>query len=508
MLLALLMLLARNDELVIVERLQAEQTAAFAAAASELAARADELGESDLATELRAAAQPPESRDPLAGRVSQASSIPVGLPDERRHLYRRADDLRTEHAASIYRLARRASRSGHPAAAFHMLEEVARVAPDYEPARKMLGDQRTGDEWLTPFEAAMRRRRLVWHDRFGWLPANHVERYEAGDRYFRNRWMTADEEQSLRAPTPRGWEVETDHFVVNSNHSLERAAMLAGKLEDFHRFFRRTYTDVFDSIRLAGALLETGPIPKKDKHAVRDFASREQYVATLAPLQPNVGVSTGLYLTSKRMSFFFYTDPAASSVRPEEVLYHEVSHQLLAEADPAKQGIGMFGGFWAIEGFATYLESFDPGGDPRIGDIDHLRIENARRLQIVLGKHVPLAEFESLNLRQFQRGATYEEIVERYQQATGLTHFFLHAEGGRYRDAFLQYIRELYDVKKSSPTPIARLTGQTNTTLDAEYKAYLRDLDEQAEYPVQTRRRVDRGEAASDTEATESGDTE
>ena len=497
MLFLLLATFARTDELAIIDRLRSELQATFETEVRTLIARVEDAGDNELAAELRPLLDPPEAADPLDRRPKAIGTVPLGLPEDRRRLHLRARELRRDHAAAIFRLARRANKAGHPATAFRMLEAAVRVDPDYEPVRRLLGDQRVGDEWMTPFEAMMKRKHLSWHNRFGWLPPGHAERYEAGERFFRNRWMTADEEQTLRRKTPRGWEIETDHFVITSNYSLERAANLAGRLEGFHRFFRRTYTDLFDSPRLAGALLESGTIPKKDKHKIRDFATQEEYVRTLTPKLPGVEVSLGVYLTGDRTAYFFYRDPASESgsTRPEETLYHEVSHQLISEADPAVHMPGSYGGYWASEGFACYLESFDPSGDPRVGDIDHSRVEAAREQFLSADSYEPFAKFEALSTRAFQRGETLDVIVARYNQAAGLTHFFLNAHDGRYRDAFLQYVRELYDIRKTSPTPLTRLTGQTGEQIDGEYKAYLRELDGRSKWPVL---RENRGPAKQD----------
>ena len=45
--------------------------------------------------------------------------------------------------------------------------------------------------WRTRFEAAQLGKKLVWHRRFGWLPKDHVDRYEKGERLLGARWVSA-----------------------------------------------------------------------------------------------------------------------------------------------------------------------------------------------------------------------------------------------------------------------------------------------------------------------------
>ena len=63
----------------------------------------------------------------------------------------------------------------------------------------MLGFVKQRDAWRTPFEIRQLGAGKVWHDKFGWLPRAHVERYEQGQRYYAGRWMPAAEETALCA---------------------------------------------------------------------------------------------------------------------------------------------------------------------------------------------------------------------------------------------------------------------------------------------------------------------
>ena len=106
---------------------------------------------------------------------------------------------------------------------------------------------RHGIRWVTPFASQQLRRRFVWHETFGWLPAAHVERYEMGQRYFKRRWVSADREAELRRDFRNAWEVRTDHYLVKTNHSLEEGVALARNLETFYGFLHSSFAGFFST---------------------------------------------------------------------------------------------------------------------------------------------------------------------------------------------------------------------------------------------------------------------
>ena len=80
-------------------------------------------------------------------------------------------------------LADEAVSAGQASVAFRLLPEVVRENPEHGQARKILGYEQFDGRWLTSFETAKARAGQVWDDRFGWLPADYVARYEAGERF-------------------------------------------------------------------------------------------------------------------------------------------------------------------------------------------------------------------------------------------------------------------------------------------------------------------------------------
>ncbi|MBM81939.1 MAG: hypothetical protein CMJ78_15305, partial [Planctomycetaceae bacterium] len=142
------------------------------------------------------------------------AEIAASLPAVERYWQVQLRQRRKDYASKLYLLSRRALKAGLPSYAYTIVQDLARHDPDHRSARALLGFERYGDEWVTPFAASMMRQRKVWHDRFGWLPKAHVERYENGERFTRRGWVSAAKETELRSDFRNAWEVETDHFLV------------------------------------------------------------------------------------------------------------------------------------------------------------------------------------------------------------------------------------------------------------------------------------------------------
>jgi hypothetical protein len=74
--------------------------------------------------------------------------------------------------------------------------------------------------------------------------------------------------------------------------------------------------------------------------------------------------------------------------------------------------------------------------------------------------------------------AAGENLSRLYSQSAGLAHFFMDADGGKYRSAFVQYLDEVYR-DRADATTLSRLTGKRYEQLDDEYLAWLRVGDDE-----------------------------
>ena len=85
--------------------------------------------------------------------------------------------------------------------------------------------------------------------------------------------------------------------------------------------------------------------------------------------------------------------------------------------------------------------------------------------------YIPLKTFASMGMRPFQ---TDPNITRNYSQASGLAHFLLHHADGRYRDALIQHLSQIYTPgRRISISPLQTLTGVDTIELDRQYRRYL-----------------------------------
>jgi hypothetical protein len=416
---------------------------------------------------------------PVNQRTLQTTTLPatvqpvvsLDLPTDERHWQIQLRTHRQKHAHELYLLSRRALKD-EPAFSWELIREVAYYDPDHEHARRLLGFERLQDDWLSPFEAFQRKRNQVWHDRFGWLPSTHVARYENGDRYSRGRWYSAERDAALHQDFRKAWEVNTDHYLVKTNVSLEQGVKLAVMLEGFHDYFRSAFPAFFNSPEQLTRAFAGTRKKKRNPYVVHFYRSQQEYVNRLKAKNPQIAITNGIYMPDERVAHFF----SADGVDIQSTLYHEATHQVLYELYPVARRIADHEHFWIIEGFACYMESFRKTKDGiTIGDPTYVRFDAAQYRLVEDNYYVPLATFAALGKRPFQ---THRKIAMNYSQASGLTHFFLHYQNGQYRNALISHLSALYHPVGAGVRVFGldQLTNTPATQLDEQYRAYMASL--------------------------------
>jgi hypothetical protein len=324
----------------------------------------------------------------------------------------------------------------------------------------------------------MIKQKKVWTDEFGWLPKDHVERYADGKRYSNRRWVSAAQDAELHRDFDHGWEIRTEHYLVKTNHSLERGVDLAKKLEDFHGLFFQMMAGFFNSAAEVQQLFAGGGgralAADSSRHVVNYYRTRDEYLAVLKPLtdQP-IEITKGIYFPRSRIAYFFF-DPESEN---DSTVYHEATHQLLTGSRPKMGEIGIKRDFWIIEGIACYMESFHREGDRfSVGDPGHDRLQAARLHFVKENYYVPLRDFSRMGMYAFQHD---KEIRKNYSQGAALTHFFMHYDEGRYREALIEHLSQIYSPTKTvreNPDGLDELTGVEDEDLDSQYAEYIRRL--------------------------------
>lgn len=434
-------------------------------------------------------------KKPVSGRTLLTQPLPemrlADLPDnlsEAQRTWRiQLRHQRKEVAQDLYLLSRRMLNDDEPTAAWIVLREVVWFDPDHARARGILGFQQSENRWVTPFEAKMIKTKQIWHKRFGWLPQEYVSRYESGQRRFGSRWISAERENSIRQNFAHAWEVETDHFLVKTNVSLEKGVEIAGKLEDYYAWFRRAFPEFFNSPQILKQLFAGGSrrAARRTPFEVHFYRTHDEYMKKLQKDNPQLAITNGIYMPDHRIAYFY--DNAETST--ESTLYHEATHQILYQLHPQRRQIAEKQHFWIVEGLACYMESYRNRDNViTIGDPASIRFQAARYRLLQEKYYLPLSRLSEMGKLAFQSDT---RISMNYSQSSGLVHFFMHYDEGRYRDALVQHVALLYR-PTTRPVRIAgldTLTGVPYEELDRQYQDFQIQLaKEQGEqYPIPER---------------------
>ena len=461
---------------------------AYHAEVNGLADRAAAAGLADLAAELRAKTAPPDAY--TFSVTPPPRTVRPELPSADRSdatvLRRAARRAGALYANAAFLLAKQVGTRGaeEPGAAdvaMGLVWEILAADPDHAPARRALGQKRVGDAWLTPWEQGQIRVGRIEHPTFGWVPKIHVTKLEAGERLLDGRWVSVEREALVRSNIAAGWVCETEHYEVRTNVSLERGAEVARHLERFHTFFRAAFPGFgLTPDDLRQRFVSVGRFPMYQnigsaggKYHVHLYRDKAEYVLALQADTPHIALSNGYYDPRTRVASFFEKGENADP----RALFHEATHQLFYESTPRDRYVGEEAHYWVTEGIGCYMESFrDDGVTMTSGSPRYQRFSDARARWIDQGFLVPLAEFASRGRVAFQ---TAPEVHGCYSQASGLTHFFMHAGAGTLRPALRIHLADLYDptVPPERVRTLDRLCGLPWPALEEHYKEYLVQQD-------------------------------
>ena len=450
---------------------RAAQTRLYASKLSDLAGGCTARGLSDLARRVAGWQLRPAPATSIIVRIPEGAA--AQLQNARSgHEARMFQQLRQTRAAELYRLAQRAADESRVALALELLLKLLREDPDHAPARKLLGYEKLDGRWVTRAAALRIRKGQVWHEKFGWLDKKHVARYERGERYYQGHWLLAANEAERRTDIARGWNIETDHFLVTTNHSLEAGVELAQRLERLHHAWSVTFAAFATrASELKRRFAGTRPPPTSNhRHKVVYFKNRTQYNQALARMQPGIERSIGIYFPDTRTSFFF-----AGEDQDPATVFHEATHQMFWEVRPARPNVGGRDNFWIVEGIACYMETLRLGAHhDTLGGHDAGRMPAARQRLLEDNFYVTFGQIVRLGQNHIQRRPDARTL---YSQFSGQAAFLMHAEGGRYRAGLVDYLAQLYGGRARIGS-LSKSTGQTLTQLDAAYHRFVRTAKE------------------------------
>lgn len=444
----------------------------YAAQLENLAKWCEETGLTAEAAKTRAWCGPRDPYKLFLARLPKQVGPPALPPDARPELVEwdtRFQRLRREQANVLYEWARKAIRAQRASLAYDLVWTALRENPDQEALRKLMGQQKLKDQWCTAYEIRKLRARQTWDDRYGWLPAGQAGKYEHGQRFNQGKWISAEEDARLHRFIDVGWQVETEHYNVTTNHSLEAGVALGVKLEKLYRVWQQLFVRYYATQAQVLAMFE-GRRPSGNeppRHQVVLFRNKDEYFQALRPRYPNIEITIGAYLAQPRRAYFFVDQP-----QDDRTLFHEATHQLFHESRPVPNDIGQRGNFWIIEGIAMYMESLhDEEGFHVLGGLEDERMVAARYRLLHDNFYVPLSELSGYGMDRLQSD---KRVATLYSEAAGLTHFIVHSQGGLYRDALVAYLSAVYS-GHDEPATLSRLVNKPYDELDRQYRRFMEE---------------------------------
>jgi hypothetical protein len=316
--------------------------------------------------------------------------------------------------------------------AHECLEQVLAIAPDHAGLRKGLRQVKIDGRWYGPREQEIARSGLRWDDKLGWILAKERERYANGAYYdfTTKNWTTMAQADADHANRARQWVIQTEHLEIRGTARLADLVDVANRIEAFYDRIFGVYSGFFagrkgqvNDVQLIFGMLDH---PRLVLNVARD---KEDYAHSL-PAGVEAGWSDGMFIPGAGASYFY--------AGPTEVVYHEFTHQVLRQFTGTDSAP-----VWAVEGVAVYSQvpEFHDGRMVlgRMAGNSHLR----HHLDLLQeGKHMPIAEL--LDLESHAAWSRSDDPGRQYAAAGMFVQFCMESENRRWREDFIDYLREAY----------------------------------------------------------------
>ncbi|QDV22403.1 leucine-rich repeat domain-containing protein [Aureliella helgolandensis] len=351
--------------------------------------------------------------------------------------------IRHRYADFLFEKVQQLAGQGLETEAFQLLWQVHREHPQHSASRRALG----------AFTTALTRRpqmRTVTtiHPNFAWPARSYSQ-------------------------------IRTTHFNLLTRADRRASLELAQQLERFYCLWSQIFYPLWAAPgqlqqRLAGSAV---PWDQPEEIQVVLLRDRQEYLQLLGASEANIGVSVGYYAPDSQTSFFYPDDNLTAT------LFHELTHQLLAEATHLEPShVGETGGLWLVEGIAMYMESLNQRGSYwTIGGLESPRLQTARYRAVRDGYWPDWSEFTQGNLDSWKKSP---ELSRLYTHAAGLAHLFLDQllEEAGAREAFFKALVDVYQGGDGSlantPRPLLNLLAANEQQAKRVYQTALTLSDE------------------------------
>jgi len=254
------------------------------------------------------------------------------------------------------------------------------------------------------------------------------------------------------------YRILTEHYDITATR-LEEGQRVAERLEHLVRVWKL----------LGGELMNETEKKPALRHRAILYRDKQEYTLHLYRIDPHIARTNGFYHPQSKTAFFF--SPEA------KVLFHEGTHQILAERFFHEKRPAFRNNFWVIEGMALFMETLKIEDEwYQIGDILANRLYSAKKYRFEQGHKLPIQKLTAMSQAEIQRQSD-ADLQRIYSQSATLVHWLMFAEEGRYRPALFELLRQTYHDSATAHS-LSKLTGLSYEELDEKYEAFLKTVPE------------------------------
>ena len=257
----------------------------------------------------------------------------------------------------------------------------------------------------------------------------------------------------------KGYRILTDHYDITA-FQLDDGKLAGLQLEHLAAAWKLLFAELnIKTFNIEG----TEPAPQR--HRVILYRDKQEYMANLRRLEPAIDRTNGFYSAPRKTAYFFSTET--------KILFHEGTHQILAERFFHEKRPTFRNNFWAVEGIALLMETLKVEDRCyRIGDILADRLYSAKVYRFERNHHLPIQKLTAMSAADIQSSVDLQKI---YGQSAALTHWLMFAEEGRYRGILFELLRQTY-CNSATPETLSELTGLSYEELDEKYAEFLETI--------------------------------
>ena len=247
----------------------------------------------------------------------------------------------------------------------------------------------------------------------------------------------------------------SEHYFITASR-FEDVHRAAQRLEHLFHVWQLLFAEHFKE-------LENESVQRL--HRVVIYRNQQEYIRNLSPIEPFIGRTNGFYSESGKSTYFYSTEA--------KILFHEGTHQILAEHFFREKAPVFRDNFWVVEGIAAFMETLKVEEDSyKVGDILADKLFAAKVYQFERNYNMPIRKLTAMSAAEIQSSA---EIQRIYSQSATLVHWLMFADEGRYRKNLFELLQRTY-LGTAQPETLSELTGLSYEELDKKYLEFLKTI--------------------------------